>query len=158
MAPSTVADLQKDPKVFAQRAQFSTFRIGGKLYGIDVIRVQEVVRSMPMTSIPLAAEYVKGLINLRGQVATAIGLREFFGFPDQTTSEAMNMVCKHDGSLVSLLVDEIGDVLEVPSSDFEATPQTVPDGIKKFMTGVYKLPDSILSIIDIDKLMSNLSK
>ncbi len=156
--PNSAAETVKDPKIFAQRAQFSTFKIGGKLYGIDVIRVQEVVRSMPMTRIPLAAEYVKGLINLRGQVATAIGLREFFGFPEPTTADAMNMVCKHDGSLVSLLVDEIGDVLEVASTDFEATPQTIPDSIKKFMTGVYKLPDAILSIIDIDKLMSNLSK
>jgi purine-binding chemotaxis protein CheW len=148
----------KGPANANARAQFSTFVLGGRMYGVDVIRVQEVVRSMPMTMIPLAASYVKGLINLRGQVATAIGLRELFGFKEGSITSSMNMVCKFDGNLVSFLVDEIGDVVEVARTEFETTPQTVPEDIKRFMQGVYKMPGNILSIIDIDKLMAHLNK
>ena len=72
--------------------QFSTFYLENRLYGIEVGRVQEVVRAMTMTSIPLAPEYVRGLINLRGQVATAIGLRQLFRFLDSMPEEFINIV------------------------------------------------------------------
>lgn len=135
-----------------QTSQFSTFYVSHRLYGIDVIRVQEVVRSMPMTPIPLAPEYVTGLINLRGQVATGIGLRQLFGLKDPPPDNFMNVVCKVDGALVSLQADEIGDVIEVSAKDFEPTPQTVPGDIRRFMSGIYKISGSLLSIIDIERL------
>lgn len=132
--------------------QFSTFFVAGRLYGIDVTRVQEVVRPMPMTPIPLAPDFVTGLINLRGQVATAIGLRPLFGLRENPPEFFMNVVCKIDGFLISLQVDEIGDVIEVSSRDFEQTPQTVPTDIRRFMTGIYKISGSLLSIVDIQKI------
>ncbi len=133
-----------------QTNQFSTFIVANRLYGIDVTRVQEVVRSMIMTPIPLAPEYVRGLINLRGQVTTAIGLRQLFGLKDPAPEEFVNVVCKVDGALISLQVDEIGDVIEVSKADFELTPQTVPQEIRRFMTGIYKISDSLLSTIDVE--------
>lgn len=132
--------------------QFSTFYVAGRLYGIDVTRVQEVVRPMHITPIPLAPEYVVGLINLRGQVTTAIGLRELFGIKVSPSQEFMNVVCRIDGSLISLQADEIGDVVEVMEKDFELTPQTVPTEVRQFMSGIYKISDSLLSIIDIDRI------
>ena len=77
-----------------QTKQFSTFYLENRLYGIEVGRVQEVVRSMVMTPIPLAPDYVRGLINLRGQVATAIGLRQLFGFVQPIPNDFINIVCK----------------------------------------------------------------
>ena len=139
-------------KGISTRSQFSTFYLAGRHYGIDVTRVQEVVQAMPITPIPLALEYVVGLINLRGQVTTAIGLRELFGLDDKPPSQFMNVVCRIDGSLISLQADEIGDVVEVMASDFEPTPQTVPSDIRRFMSGIYKTSDSLLSIIDIDRI------
>ena len=138
--------------------QYSTFKVADRLYGIDVTAVQEVVRSMAMTPIPLAERYVKGLINLRGQVATAIGMHELFGFEKPTSAEAMNVVCKCEGNLISLLVDEIGDVMEVPKQNFEPTPQTVAGDVKRFMVGVYKIPGNLLSIIDTEKVLDYLNK
>jgi purine-binding chemotaxis protein CheW len=132
--------------------QYSTFLIAKRLYGIDVTKVQEVVRTLPMTRIPLAANYVRGLINLRGQVATAIGLRQLFELESGINDSQMNVVCKCDGNLVSLLVDEIGDVIEVPMHEFEQTPATVPPNIKRFMSGVYKTSGALLSILDIEKI------
>jgi purine-binding chemotaxis protein CheW len=107
---------------------------------------------MTNTPIPLAPKYVRGLANLRGQVATAIGLRELFGIVSPSPEHFMNVVCRIDGSLIALQVDEIGDVLEVNSKDFEATPQTVPNEVRQFMEGIYKVPGTLLSIIDIDRI------
>lgn len=138
--------------------QYSTFLVAGRLYGIDVTRVQEVVRPMPMTTVPLADTYVKGLINLRGQVATAIGLRELFGLESHDRSDLMNVVCHQEGNLISLQVDEIGDVVEVSTSSFEATPQTLPDNVRRFMSGVFKTEGALLSIIDIDRISGFLNE
>jgi purine-binding chemotaxis protein CheW len=140
-----------------QKSQFSTFIVSNRLYGIAVNRVQEVVRSMVMTPIPLAPNYVRGLINLRGQVATAIGLRQLFGLNEAAPTEFVNVVCKVDGSLISLQVDEIGDVIEVSQSDYESTPQTVPQDIRRFMTGIYKNSGSLLSSLDVDRISKFLS-
>ncbi|MES2614107.1 MAG: chemotaxis protein CheW [Bdellovibrionota bacterium] len=141
---------RSEAKSTQQRSQFSTFIVANRLYGIEVTRVQEVVRSMVMTPIPLAPEYVRGLINLRGQVATAIGLRQLFGLENSSAEEFVNVVCKVDGSLISLQVDEIGDVIEVSQADYEQTPSTIPEEIRRFMTGIYKISDALLSTIDVE--------
>lgn len=137
--------------------QFSTFVVAGRLYGIDVKRVQEVTKALPMTSVPLTQDYVLGLINLRGQISTAIGLRELFQIKGNQPEETMNVVCRVDGILVSLVVDEIGDVLEPPRSDFENAPSTIDEHVRKYMVGVYKLKDTLLSVIDIDKVITVLN-
>lgn len=155
MGASTAEISQKNQST---RAQFSTFVVADRLYGIDVTRVQEVVRPMAMTRIPLAQAYVAGLINLRGQVATAIHLREMFELPEGQRSELMNVICKCDGSLVSLLVDNIGDVVEVSQDSYEPTPSTVPNAVRRFMAGVYKTDGALLSIIDIDHLSKFLNR
>jgi len=140
----------------ADTVQYSTFVIAGRLYGIDVTRVQEVVRPMLMTRIPLAPNYIVGLINLRGQVATAIGLRELFGLPAKQTDNLMNVVCKTSGALLSFLVDEIGDVIEVKKSDYESPPSTIAPNVRKFISGVYKTTGTLLSVIDIEPIAKHL--
>lgn len=142
----------------AHSKQFSTFYIANRLYGIDVTEVQEVAKALPVTSIHLAPKYVLGLINLRGQIATAIGLQELFELDEESTTQKMSVVCKCDGSLLSLMVDQIGDVIEVSEENFEDVPLTVDPVIRKFLKGVYKTSDSILSIIEINKINSFLAK
>ena len=138
--------------------QYSTFYVADRLYGIDVIQVQEVAKPLPITKIHLAPEYVKGLINLRGQIATAIGLRELFGLEQEKGGEKMSVVCKCDGVLLSLQVDRIGDVIELSEESFEIPPETIGESVRRFMHGVYKIPDSLLSILEISKLSSILNK
>lgn len=137
--------------------QFATFYLGDRLYGIDVMQVQEVTLILPITPIRCAPSFVKGLINLRGQISTAIGLRELFGLENEALTENMTVVCRVDGNLLSLLVDRIGDVLEVFENNYESTPDNVPSTIKKFMDGVYKTEDSILSVIGIKNLSEELN-
>jgi purine-binding chemotaxis protein CheW len=130
--------------------QFATFYVEGRLDGIEVRGVQEVVKPMPMTRIPLSPPYITGLINLRGQIATAIGVRELFGIEQKPTEALMNIVCKAFGVLLSFQVDEIGDVLEVSRDDFENVPTTVGEHVRQFLGGVYKVNDSLLSVIDVE--------
>ena len=143
--------------------QYSTFYVAEQIYGIEVTQVQEIVKPMPLTKIPLVPDCIKGLINLRGQVTTAIGMRELLDINATTQAakeqEHMNVVCQYEDNLLSLLVDEIGDVFSVEASDFEQTPQTIPDSIKRFMVGVYKVNNSsLLSIIDLQKIVNYLNE
>src|SRR5437763_10143678 len=94
--------------------QFSTFFVADLFFGVDVLRVQEVLRFQPMTRVPQAPEVIEGLINLRGQIVTAIDMRRRLRLPPRGAEHApMNMVVRTEGGAVSLLVDEIGDVLDV---------------------------------------------
>lgn len=139
--------------------QFSTFLVSDRLYGIDVMSVQEITKMINATKVPLAPTFVHGLINLRGQIATAVGLRELFELNDSPKSaEPMNIVCKGEGMLLSLLVDQIGDVIEVDDSIFEPTPETITPSVGRFMQGVYKIPGNLLSIIEVKKIVDVLNK
>lgn len=138
--------------------QFTTFYLEGRLYGIDVMKVQEVTKPLQVTKMQTAPVFIKGLINLRGQIATAIGLRELFGLKTENTSDKMTVVCKLDDVLISLLVDSIGDVMEVQEQQYEATPQTIPGNIRSFMQGVYKTESGILSIVNLDSILKELDK
>ncbi len=135
----------------------TTFYIGSDFYGIDVMKVQEVTGSLTVIPVPLAPKFVRGLINLRGQLATALGLKELFGTEQTESAVQMSVVCRMDGNLVSLIVDAIGDVVEVDAGSFEPPPDTVNAGVKQFLKGIYKLNGTLLSVLDLDKLSKELS-
>jgi purine-binding chemotaxis protein CheW len=138
--------------------QFSTFWVDERLYGVNIQMVQEITKSMNVTDVPLAPNYIKGLINLRGQIATAVGLKELFELPSSAADNGkINVVCKSESYLISLVVDEVGDVLELEDHQFELTPETVSPKVSRFMTGVYKLPNNLLSVIDIKKIIDFLN-
>lgn len=133
-------------------AQYSTFYVADRLYGIDVMKVQEVTRALPITEVPLAPNYVHGLINLRGQISTAIGLRELFAIDGHSPENPMNVVCRIEDVLFSFVVDRVGDVLEVEAEAFEPAPDTMPESVRKYMSGVYKVPGDLLTVIEVAKL------
>ncbi len=131
--------------------QLCTFLVDGLLFGIDVTRVQEVIRHQAMTPVPLAPPVVHGLINLRGQIVTAIDLRRRLGLTPRPASDLpMNVVARHDEGVVSLLVDEIGDVVEVDEDSFEAPPETLSQASKTLIIGVYKLEEQLLLLLNTE--------
>ena len=139
--------------------QFSTFKINNSLYGIEVDKVQEISNTIIVTRVPLAPDYILGLINLRGQIATAIDLRSLFQLKTKNVEDSsVNVVCKIKGVLLSFMVDEISDVLELHSKDFEETPENIDPNVSLFMDGVYKLQDSILSVLNVDKIYEYINK
>jgi purine-binding chemotaxis protein CheW len=129
--------------------QFCTFFAGDHYLGLDVLSVQEIVRYQTMTRVPLSHPSVRGLINLRGQIVTAIDLRRRLDLPDRSEDSAcVNVVVRTDDGAVSLLVDEIGDVLEVEERQFERPPETLQGTARELIQGVYKLPERLLVILD----------
>lgn len=133
----------------ASLRQLCTFRIDGVLFGVDVMHVQEVIRHQEMTPIPLAPAVVTGLINLRGQIVTALDMRTRLGMSARgVNEEPVNIVVRADDGIVSLLVDEIGDVLEVDDQLFETTPDTLDSSARALIEGVYKLSPQLLLVLD----------
>ncbi|MFN0165198.1 MAG: chemotaxis protein CheW [Bryobacteraceae bacterium] len=129
--------------------QFCTFYAAGLYFGLDVMKVQEIIRYQEMTRVPLASPVVRGLINLRGQIVTALDLRRRLDLPDRPDDQsAINVVVQTDDGAVSLLVDEIGDVLAVPETDFERPPDTLTGPVRDLILGAYKLPDRLLLILN----------
>jgi purine-binding chemotaxis protein CheW len=133
----------------SQSQQFCTFHLGDLFVGVDVQKVQEVIRYQQMTRVPRAPAAVSGLINLRGQIVTAIDLRRRLGMPLRQPNEVpMNVVVRDGENAVSFLVDRIGDVLEVSEELFESPPSTVPAEARELIIGAYKLPDRLLLVLD----------
>lgn len=135
----------------ADTTQLCTFYVGGLFFGIEVTRVQEVIRFQEMTRVPLASPVVSGLINLRGQIVTAIDLRALLQLPPRESEEPpMNVVVRTEDGAVSLLADEIGDVVDVHASDFERPPETLGASTKALIVGVYKLNRQLLLLLDTE--------
>lgn len=135
--------------------QFCTFSVDGLFFGVEVLKVQEVIRYQEMTRVPLAPAVVKGLINLRGQIVTAIDLRRSLGLSDRSDEQRpMNVVVRTDEGVVSLLVDDIGDVVNVDQDSFERPPETLHGAARELINGVYKLKDRLLLVMDTAKAVN----
>lgn len=142
-------DIRKASSEEEGGGQFATFFVDDLLFGVEVLRVQEVLRYQEMTSVPRAPDVIEGLINLRGQIVTAIDMRRRLGLSPRGNDRApMNMVIRCDDGAVSLLVDEIGDVLKVEESAFEEAPENVDPRIRELTMGMYKLKDRLLLVLD----------
>jgi purine-binding chemotaxis protein CheW len=135
--------------------QLATFVVDNLFFGIDVLRVQEVVRFQDMTPVPLAPGVVQGLINLRGQIVTALEMRRRLGLaPRGPETLPANLVVRTDDGAASLLVDEIGDVIEVDESVFDTIPPNVAPEMRELIRGVYKLKDRLLLALDPDRTLA----
>lgn len=137
--------------------QFCTFFLDHLFLGVDVERVQEIIRYQPITRVPLAPPVVRGLINLRGQIVPIIALRcclELNERPEQSQSEQLsfNVVVRLDGEVISLLVDEVGEVLQISNDYFERPPETLKGRARELIRGAYKFQEQLLLILDIEKV------
>ena len=136
----------------ARPRQFCTFYLDKLLFGVELKGVQEVIRSLEMTKVPLAPGVVSGLINLRGQIVTAVDLRRRLELqPPPDGQLSMNVVVRSDDGAVSLLVDEIGDVVEVEEDTFEPPPETMRGTVRTMILGVHKLKDRLMHVLDTEK-------
>lgn len=147
---------EQNPTLTAEPAtsQFATFFVRDLFFGIEVLHVQEVLRYQEMTRVPLAPDLIEGLINLRGQIVTAIDMRRRLGLtPRQDDEIPMNMVIRSEDGAVSLLVDEIGDVLEVRQDVYEPAPENTARQLRDLIAGVYKLEGKLLLVLDTEKVL-----
>ena len=136
----------------AQPHQFCTFYLDKLLFGVELQKVQEVMRYLELTAIPLAPDEVSGLMNLRGQIVTAVDLRRRLELPNRPVDMlSMNVVIRSADGAVSLLVDDIGDVVEVNDDSFERPPETLQGKVRDVILGVHKLDKHLLHVLDTDK-------
>jgi purine-binding chemotaxis protein CheW len=134
--------------------QFCTFLVDGQMFGTPVARVQEVIQRQVMTPVPLAPEVVTGMINLRGQIVCAMDLRRRLQLPERAADQTpMSVVVRTNQGTVSLLVDEIGDVIEIAEEALESPPETLQGVAREVVEGVYKLPDRLLLALDINRVV-----
>lgn len=138
--------------------QFCTFHVDQLFLAIDVQQVQEVIRYQQMTSVPLAPHAISGLINLRGQIVTAIDLRCRFGLPPRKADALpMNVVVRDGENAVSLLVDRIGDVVELDEDRLAPPPTTVNPKVRGLLQGVHKLTSGLMLVLDTDGVLTEKS-
>ena len=138
-----------------ENRDYVTMSIGGQLFGIPVLKVQDVLGTQTITRVPLAPVEVAGSLNLRGRIVTAVDVRLRLGLPKRDTDkQAMSVVVEHEGELYSLLVDSVGEVLSLESRDYQRNPPTLNPRLREFSDGIYRLNDSLLVVLSVSSLLN----
>lgn len=140
-----------------QSKEFLTIVIAGQRFGIPILQVQDVLGEQTVTKIPLAPPEVAGSLNLRGRIVTAIDMRCRLGIEpcSKTASSTMGVVVEHENELYSLIIDEVGDVLRLRNESFKSTPSTLDSLWREISSGVYRLDDELLVILDVPNFVSS---
>lgn len=127
--------------------------VGDQRVAIPVQRVQDVLGPQRLTSVPLGAAEIAGVLNLRGRIVTAIDLRRRLGMPPANQENSMSVVVEHDGELYSLIIDQVGEVLEPPHDRFETDLVPLTPAWRELARGVYRLDDHLLVLLDVAKIL-----
>lgn len=137
------------------RRELVTLTLAGHCVGLPVATVQDILGPQQLTRVPLAASEVAGVLNLRGRIVTAIDLRRRLGIAvDRAAAAAMNVVIEHHGELYSLLVDEVGEVLDLPKDRFEPDVSTLNPAWREIADGIYRLEERLLVVLDVGRVLS----
>ncbi len=140
----------------AELMQLVTFSIGEEEFGVDILKVQEIIRMMEITKVPRAPEFVEGVINLRGKVIPIIDLRRRFGLSSRDHDKHTRIiVIEINNMIVGFVVDSVSEVLRIPSSTVEPPPPVVSGLESEYISGVGKLEDRLLILLDLDRLLSS---
>jgi len=142
-------------KTAGKSIELATFFVGSAFCGLDILNIQEINRLMDMTHVPQAPDYVKGILNLRGQIVTIIDLRKKLGLAATGSEEKSrnNIVVKSKEEYIGFLTDGISDVLLINLNDVESPPANIGGIQGKFFKGVYKTEDKLIGLLDIDKVL-----
>ncbi|BDV01391.1 chemotaxis protein CheW [Thermodesulfomicrobium sp. WS] len=135
--------------------QLVTFRIGEEEFGVNILQVQEIIRMLDITKVPKAPDFVEGVINLRGKVIPIIDLRKRFGLPARERDKMSRIIVVEIGTtVVGFIVDAVSEVLRLPASTVEPPPPVVAGLDAEYISGVGKLDDRLLIMLDMDRLLS----
>jgi purine-binding chemotaxis protein CheW len=135
--------------------QYCTFTLDGMTFGVQVSQVQEAIRHQEMTPVPMAPDVVGGLLNLRGQIVTAVDLRRRLGLAERPSDQRpMNVVVRTSEGAVSLLVDQIGDVVEMGDAELESVPDTTDPVLRSNLIGACQLPAGLVLVLDTTQVLA----
>lgn len=151
--------MAQDPTVVAESTQkYLTFTLGEETYGLDILRVQEIIGIMPVTRVPQTPGFVRGVINLRGRVIPVVDMRVKFGTGDATDGERtciiVVQISGRTSSVMGTVVDEVSEVVDIADSQIEATPDFGAGVETDFVRGVGKVGGRVVMLLDIDKVLS----
>jgi purine-binding chemotaxis protein CheW len=131
------------------------FQVGETYCGITIDNVQEINKNMEITTVYSAPDYVRGVINLRGQIVTIIDMRKKFNMePTEISKRMNNVVVNSKGEQIGLLVDNVEDIIPASPDEILPSPPHMNDAMGKFFTGVYKMEENLVAILDMNKLLS----
>jgi purine-binding chemotaxis protein CheW len=152
----TATEITQEASTSNDQVQFATFYVGELLMGVDIRLVQEINRQLEMTPVPNAPCHVRGVINLRGEVATVIDLRTVLGLPPaEQTRDTRNLIVHSQGEAIGLLVDRISDILTIHPDQISESPSNV-DGVDgKFFLGVHTLEKDICVLLDVEQVLAD---
>ncbi len=147
----------EEKKVFALQEMLTlvTFYLGNFLFGIPAEKVVEINKDIDITPVPLAESYILGIMNLRGQILTVIDLTKKIELKAQVQPRLNLIIKTEEETPVSFVIEEIGDILEVPVSKLEQPPDKVEGLKKEYIDKVYQLPDKLLIMLKIEKIFEN---
>ncbi|WP_045214195.1 chemotaxis protein CheW [Desulfonatronovibrio magnus] len=143
----------------AELLQLVTFSIGGEEFGVEILTVQEIIRMLEITRVPKAPDFVEGVINLRGKVIPIIDLRKRFGLESRVHDKNTRIVViEINKMIVGFVVDSVSEVLRIPADTVEPPPPVVAGLDSEYISGVGKLEDRLLILLDLDRLLSREEK
>lgn len=135
--------------------KYLTFVLGDEEYGLEILKVREIIGHMEITTVPQTPEFIKGVINLRGKVIPVINLRLKFGMPEiEPTEETCIIVVDISGTLMGILVDTVSEVLDIAIGDIEPPPAFSDDIATEFILGIGKIKGKVKILLDINKVLS----
>jgi purine-binding chemotaxis protein CheW len=151
------ADVLDRPDLAAadEERMFVTLTVADQLCGVPVLSVRDILGEQAITRIPLAPPEIAGSLNLRGRIVTAVDLRERLHLPPAAAGATrMSVVAEQSGELYALLVDQVAEVMSLKASAFERNPPTLPPSWAQFSSGVYRLENRLLVVLDVGKLLA----
>lgn len=150
------ATLETPQTVGAREQQFATFFVGDLLLGVDIRLVQEINRQLDITPVPNAPSHVRGVINLRGEVATVIDLRRVLGLPPaEETRDTRNLIVHSQEEAIGLLVDKISDILTLRPEDVASPPSNIKGIDSRYFRGVHNRGSQIVVLLDVEQVLSD---
>ena len=135
--------------------QIACFRIGEEMYGLDIMRIREIIRPQKVTSVPKAPSFIEGVINLRGAVIPVVDLRKRFDLQAQNDRKTRIIICRLSGRLIGLMVDEVTEVRRYAREDVQPTPRFLRGKAADFFSAVCRRDDDVVFILNVEKLLSS---
>lgn len=139
--------------------QLVVFELNNEVYGVDIAKVQEIIRMQNITQVPRAPQFVEGVINLRGRVIPVVDLRKRFGFATtEHSKQSRIVVVEIEGQTIGMIVDGVSEVLRVPTASIEPPSPVVTTLDSDYLRGIAKLEDSLIILLQLDKILSDAEK
>lgn len=142
--------------VSGESGEYVTFWVDNLLCGMDILNIQEIKKLAKLTPVPNSASYIKGIMNMRGQIVTAVDIRQLMGLrPFDKTEDIVAVIIPRPGGLLGLLVDEVEDVVAADKNDLVAIPANLSPESRKYLSGVLRLEGALVSLLNRDKILED---